>query len=541
MSVTAELNEAASQKALQAQLDRIARRLRVNVTGNLTGLNNRNAGGGGGSAPPNTPAQTQAMRKYVAEINNAYHAYRIGEKGIEAYNNQLRKLLSYQKNFAQLSASQQEMLNREHANSIAAIARHQDEVDNKRRIDEIAKQQRIDLAVKESEAILKAHSDRVKKEDTLADTALAHETKNQETRVRKIQEAEMKIRKIQEVTPDIWKNANVQSAASNLMTQAAVFDPNNADSVNKTSKALKELDIQTQKASKSLANASQNGKGFFKTLSADLVKAAQWGIVMGAIYGSLRLFKQGVSYVIELDNALNEIRIVTGMTQEQVEGLAASYGELAEAMSVSTAEITKEAAELYRQGLAGQEVEERMKAIIMYAKISGITIAESDKIITASMNATGRSAMDVINVFSLLGDATAAGADEIGEALQKVAATADNTGVSLEQASAMIATISSVTRESAQNIGNSLKSLMSRYTMIKSKGFNDEDATKLNDVTKALTRIGIQAVDTQGQLRPFTEVLDDLGAKWETLTKNEQAYISTAMAGKHKCPTYRKL
>lgn len=73
--------------------------------------------------------------------------------------------------------------------------------------------------------------------------------------------------------------------------------------------------------------------------------------------------------------------------------------------------------------------------------------------------------------------------------------------------------------------------MMSRFGMIKASGFNNEDATKLNDVTKALTSIGIQAVDAQGQLRNFADVLNDVGSKWPTLTKNEQAYISTAMAG----------
>jgi len=130
---------------------------------------------------------------------------------------------------------------------------------------------------------------------------------------------------------------------------------------------------------------------------------------MGAIYGSLRLFKQGVTYVMELDNALNEIRIVTGMTQEEVEVLGTSYGKLAEAMSVSTREIAKEAAELYRQGLSGEEVIERMKSIIMYAKISGIAISESNKIITATANATGESVSKITDIFAYLGDKTASG------------------------------------------------------------------------------------------------------------------------------------
>ena len=43
----------------------------------------------------------------------------------------------------------------------------------------------------------------------------------------------------------------------------------------------------------------------------------------------------------------------------------------------------------------------------------------------------------IIDVFAMLGDITASGAEEIGEALQKVASTAENSGVSLEKSSIM--------------------------------------------------------------------------------------------------------
>jgi len=128
-------------------------------------------------------------------------------------------------------------------------------------------------------------------------------------------------------------------------------------------------------------------------------------------------------------------------------------------------------------------------------------------------------------------DTTSSGADEVGQALQKMASTAENSGITMEKAASWLATISSVTRESAAVIGNSLKSVVSRYEQIKAKGFNDEDATNLNEVTKALTAIGIQAVDSSGQLRPFAEVMDELGAKYKSLSKNEQAYITTTLFG----------
>jgi TP901 family phage tail tape measure protein len=121
-------------------------------------------------------------------------------------------------------------------------------------------------------------------------------------------------------------------------------------------------------------------------------------------------------------------------------------------------------------------------------------------------------------------------ADEIGEALQRVASAAENSNVSLEKSASWLATISSVTRESASTIGRSLNSIISRYESIKKNGFNEEDATKINEVTQALAKIGINPT-VNGQLRDLTEVIDELGGKWDGLNKNEQAYIATTLAG----------
>ena len=127
-------------------------------------------------------------------------------------------------------------------------------------------------------------------------------------------------------------------------------------------------------------------------------------------------------------------------------------------------------------------------------------------------------------------------AEEIGESLQRVASAAENSNISLEKSASWLATISSITRESSSTIGRSLNSAISRYESIKKTGFNQEDTTKLNDVVKSLSDVGITATDSQGQLRDFADVMDEVGAKFSTLSKNEQAYIATTMFGKILCP-----
>lgn len=292
---------------------------------------------------------------------------------------------------------------------------------------------------------------------------------------------------------------------------------------------------------KTIRQTNRENNTFVKDLGIALKRITEWAIATYAIYGSLRKLKEGYTFVYELSNSLNEIRIVTNKSVDEVNKLAKSYNDLAIAMGSTTSEITKSSVEYYRQGLNQEETNKRTEATIKYAKISNLAMEESTDIITASANATKRDVNQIIDVFALLGDSSASGADEVGRAMQKSAAAAEGAGVSFEKLAAWETTISSVTREAAENIGNSMKSMMVRYQQIREKGFNEEDATNLNMVTKALATVGIKAVDTQGNLRDFQDILDELAPRWKTLTDKQQDYIQTQMAGIYQANRFAAL
>jgi myosin heavy subunit len=152
-----------------------------------------------------------------------------------------------------------------------------------------------------------------------------------------------------------------------------------------------------------LSNLTQSGYSFGEMLTTGIKKMAVWAFTATLLYQPFRQLQEGIQYIKELDGALNQIRIVTGQTQEQVADLAQSYNELAKVMNVTTKEIAKVSVDLYRQGLSGQELEERMQGIIKYSKVAGIDMGTSNKIITATMNALGISAQRTIDVMSYLG------------------------------------------------------------------------------------------------------------------------------------------
>lgn len=86
---------------------------------------------------------------------------------------------------------------------------------------------------------------------------------------------------------------------------------------------------------------------------------------------------------------------------------------------------------------------------------------------------------------------------------------------------------------------NSLKSIATRYASIQKKGF--EDPKELNKITVALQKSGINAQESNGQLRNFADVMDELGKKWGDLDGNTKKYISTQVAGLYQANRFQAL
>lgn len=253
------------------------------------------------------------------------------------------------------------------------------------------------------------------------------------------------------------------------------------------------------------------------------------------------MWRDAIEYAQKYYDLLNEIRIVTGYTEEEANVMGRKFLDLAEKMSVSSVDIAKAATEYYRQGLGDEKVMERMTSTIQYAKISAIDFESAAKLITAATNAMGISGEKAADVFAVLGDLSAAGADEIGTAMQKATAAAKQFGLSFEWLGAYIATVSEKTRLPAETVGTAMNTILARLHAIRSTGYNSDDETRLNDIAKALEKINVSLLDQYGNWRPFNEVLDDIAVQWHDLDDVTQSYIATTMAGVRQQNTFLNL
>lgn len=255
--------------------------------------------------------------------------------------------------------------------------------------------------------------------------------------------------------------------------------------------------------------------------------------ITGIISGLKRVIHYSFDYVRNLDKALTEISVVSGKSRSEVLKLTDTFIELSAKTGMAIDDIAQASTIFYQQGLNDEAVKKMTEYTAIFAKISNEDVPTAADQITAAINGFGFSVdqvSDVIDKMSVLAAYSAADINELATAMSKGASQASVAGLSFDQYNAYLATMIETTREAPENLGTSLKTIMSRFQQIKT-GDNTEDDTDVNAVEKALRTVNVALRDTDGQLRDLGDVLNDLGPKWKSLDRNTQVYLGTVIAG----------
>ena len=265
-----------------------------------------------------------------------------------------------------------------------------------------------------------------------------------------------------------------------------------------------------------------------------LKNTIRWQISSSLIHGFMGSIQQAYGYAQDLNKSLNNIQIVTGLSDNQMAKFAKTANTAAKALSTTTTKYTDAALIYYQQGIRNEkEIADRTNATIKMANVTGQTAETVSNQMTAIWNnfADGSKSLEYYaDVITALGAATASSSEEISQGLQKFAAVADTVGLSYENATAALATITATTRQSADTVGTGLRTLFSRLQGL-SLGETLEDGVNLTKYSKALATVGVNALDAQGQLRNMDDVLSDLGNKWQSLSKAQQVALAQTVGG----------
>lgn len=284
---------------------------------------------------------------------------------------------------------------------------------------------------------------------------------------------------------------------------------------------------KTREEARLAEEQSKSFKGAMKELGIPMLS------LQSVARGMRRVIDYSYEYIKNLDKALTEISVVSGKTRAEVMELTDTFIELSARTGMAIDDIAQASTIFYQQGLNDEAVAKLTEYTAIFAKISNETVEVAADQITSAINGFNFSvdqAGEVIDKLSVLAAYSAADIDELATAMSKGASQANMAGLSFDQYNAYLATMIETTREAPENLGTSLKTIMSRFQNIQT-GDNTEDDTDVNDVEKALKSVGVQLRDSEGQLRDLGDVLDELGPKWQHFDRNTQAYLGTVIAG----------
>ena len=267
-----------------------------------------------------------------------------------------------------------------------------------------------------------------------------------------------------------------------------------------------------------------------------LINTIKWSFSSSIINNFTGAVQQAYGYVQHLDTSLNDIRIVTGKSAEEMDKFAIKANDAAKALGASTTEYTEASLIYYQQGLGDEEAQARAETTLKAANVTGQTGRQVSEELTAVWNGykvTAEETEQYVDKLAAVAATTASNLEELSTGMSKVASAANNMGVNVDQLNGMLATIISVTRQAPETAGTALKTIFARMEDLKISG-EDEYGVKLGQVSGTLNEVGVQIMDTAGNMRDLGEVIEEVGNKWDSWTRAQQSAIAQSIAGKRQ-------
>jgi TP901 family phage tail tape measure protein len=247
---------------------------------------------------------------------------------------------------------------------------------------------------------------------------------------------------------------------------------------------------------------------------------------------SVQQLKEVYDNVVKLDSAVVNLSMVTGYNRDRTKELVASYSEMAQELGAVTSEVAAAADDWLRQGYSLEGTNELIKTSTVLSKIGLIDSAEATRYLTSAIKGYKveiGDAMSVADKLSAVDMAAAVSVSGLAEGMSKTANSARLAGVEMDTLLGYLAAVGEVTQQDMASVGNAFKTMFARYSNVKLNKLVDDDGESLNDYERVLTRVGIRLRDNLGEFRDFKDVLDDVQAKWSSLTEVEQSAIAAAL------------
>ena len=262
------------------------------------------------------------------------------------------------------------------------------------------------------------------------------------------------------------------------------------------------------------------------------IEAVSQAFAAAKVYEALEQIKDAYMDCIgsagDFEASMSNVEALSGASGDQLQALTDKAKEMGATTKFTAGESADALSYMALAGWDTQSMLQGISPIMELAAAANMDLASASDIVTDYLTAFGLTASDTTHFVDVMAYAMShsnTNVEQLGEAYKACAATAKSMGYSVEETTAVLATMANAGVKGGE-AGTALNAIMTRLAT-NTKGCADE-----------LEKYGVHIYDAQGNMSSLSDILTGLSAVWDNLTDQEQANLAKTIAGTNQ---YSKL
>lgn len=340
-------------------------------------------------------------------------------------------------------------------------------------------------------------------------------------------------KEIDKLTKYLDKNTRISKEAREQLEGYLALLKSGDPSVN-----VKEIHTAWTKVAVAEREAGREGKSFLDIFKNKVVYnyAAQLAGYFLSFMDIIRYAREGIDTIKEFEDGLTKISYTMDMTKSQLNDLGASILDTAKDID-SSIDNAMQVSQIYaNMNTSAEEIKKLSEPTLILSNLTGFdasTVADDIQAVTQQFEIAAEESMHIADVYDKISRNISVdyskGIESIAEAVQVAGSTSKQAGLSFEQLAAIVGKTAEKTRLEGSQIGNGLKTIMTRLSKV-SELSDEVDPETLSDASESLHKIGIEVYNADGSFRKFDVIMGELANKWDTLSDAEKSNISFSIA-----------
>ena len=297
--------------------------------------------------------------------------------------------------------------------------------------------------------------------------------------------------------------------------------------INDTEKELEEFTVDAKKAGKAAKEAGEKAEKsshdwgkLTSKVGGGITKFAKVTAVIGGALGALGGL--GIKVGAEFEAGMSEVKAISQATAEEMEKLTDKAKEMGAETKFSASESAEAFKYMAQAGWEPQEMLDGIAGVMSLAAASGEELALTSDIVTDSLTAFGLQAKDAshfADVLAITATKSNTNVAALGETFKYVAPVAGALQYSVEDVGVAIGLMANRSIKGEQ-AGTALRTMLTNL------------AKPTNQMAGYMQQLNLSITDTQGNVKPFNQLLVEMRDSFSGLTEAQKAEYAAGIAGK---------